>query len=100
MTTTKHAFLKAGWGISYMGGGNLCYGISMPDKKYFLATGPEGIDFPNDLDNILVGYYQDWGESITNPSVMTWSQLCEMIESYKQLMDGMSKGFNYESQDN
>lgn len=95
MNNVNKLFEAKGWRLAALGGGCEGYDLVMRDTARFIATNEAGINIPDNLNNIMLGHYSKTGAEINKPYIMTFNQICELIESYNQLLDGQAKGFTY-----
>lgn len=91
----RHDALTSGWVTLARGQGSLAYAIVMPDDTYFVATDPNSVLTPRDLNTVKMIQFDKHGNPLTGPYHLTWSQCKEVVNEYLKIKPGAS----YESKD-
>ena len=84
--TPKEVFEEAGWEVHNTGGGCQAWLYDHRDLTYFLATAEDGVSLPEDLNSIILGHYDDQGNSLVIPYLVTIDQVLFIMKAYAQMV--------------
>lgn len=85
--TPEQQFKEAGWVQHHAGGGCAAWEYLNTDMTYFLATDDSGINLPEDLNSVILGHYDDQGEPLSQPYLVTMDQVLFIIKAYNQMVE-------------